>query len=245
MPWFDRLKKREEALPKELEGKSLEDVVGAFKKVGELEGKVTQLSNERTQEREAVQALNTQFQDIKAKLASVEANRNSPTPAAPEERANFIEDGDTAFNQRAKPIVDVALQSAVMTSKILAQQQLDNADMSSGGKSMDGRYFRAWDSEISDYAKRVSLPQMATPQAWINIYFLVKGRHSDEINDPEARKKKYNFVESATSSAAPPPPPSKTGVESLTDQEKHVADRMGVSYENYAKRKAQMQIFAY
>jgi hypothetical protein len=82
---------------------------------------------------------------------------------------------------------------------------------------------------------------MTSPQAWIGIFYYLKGLHSDELRDPETRKKKYNFIEPSASQATPEDKKPKSPEEELTPAEKHVADKMGVTYENYAKRKKAMQ----
>ena len=145
-------------------------------------------------------------------------------------------------NELNAPLANLTIQTSVQTARMLAQQQLNNADMASGGKNMDGRLFQAWGSEIDAEATKYRPIQLTTPQAWLGIFYYLKGVHADELRDPETRKKKYNFLEPATSGAPPKgTDDKKTGVEGLTDAEKHVADRMGVTYENYAKRKQSMQ----
>jgi len=233
--WF----KRDEKLPPELEGKSPEDVVKSLKEAEELKTRLTALEGERVTEREQVTTLTNQFNEVKTRLQAAEANNNRQPPKPPEELVNFVEDGDKAFQQRVGPIADLAVRNAISTARMLAQQQLNNQDMNNGGRTMDGRLFQAWGQEIDQDAKKYASTAMMTPQAWIGIYMMIKGIHSDELADPEVRKKKYNFLESGRSGA--PPPPEVKNEDVLTDQEKHVADKMGVKYEDYLKRKKSMQ----
>lgn len=242
MPWFDRLKKREkeEELPESLQGKTAEEVVAALQAAEDSKKRLETLEAERKTEREQVTALNNSFNDVKARLTAAEANK---TPPVKEEPADWLTDPDKAMAQHMAPLANLTVNNAAMTARILALQSLDNEDLGSpsDNKKMNGRLFRAWESEINTEANKYPPMSMGQPQAWIGIYYLVKGRHADELANPETRKKKYNFIESGAQGAPPPVAKEKSGVEALTDQEKHVADRMNVSYENYAKRKKGMQ----
>ena len=129
----------------------------------------------------------------------------------------------------AKRIAD-AVNTAAMTARMLAQQQLNNQDMASpaDARSMDGRLFQAWSADIDAEAKKYPQIQLATPQAWLGIFYYLKGTRADDLANPEIRKKKYgNFLESGVSSVAPRSEPEKK--DELTDAEKHVADKMKVS----------------
>lgn len=247
MAWFDRMKKREkeDELPKELEGKTAEEVVALLKTAEENKTKLATLEADRVKEREQVAALSSNFDQVKAKLASTEANLNKlQNPERKEEPADWNIDPEKAFQQNVAPLVNVVVQNASMSARLLAVQSLDNEDTVSptDARTMNGRLFRAWEAEINEEAKKYPVASMGQPQSWIGIYYLVKGRHADELANPETRKKKYNFVESAAQGSPPQKEKEKEGVEALTDQEKHVADKMHVSYENYAKRKKAMHI---
>ena len=242
MPSGNWFKKKEEELPPELQGKTPEEIAAALKEAQDLKTKVTTLEAERAAEKVVVQGLQSEFEGVKERLKAAEMKANPPKPPQTEEPANFVEDPDKAFSQRVAPVANIAIQGAAQTARILAQQQLDNMDMGSDGKTMDGRLFRAWAGEIEQQAGKYQAIQLGDPKAWLGIFYYIKGLHADELRDPAERKKKYNFLEPSVNHVTPPDEKKKDGVESLTDQEKHVADRMHVSYENYAKRKSKMQI---
>src|SRR5438445_4543164 len=238
--WFG--KKKEEELPEELRGKTAEEIAASVKEAVELKAKVTKLEDERSQEKVVVTGLQSEFNAMKERLAAAELKANPPKPRVEEEVANFVEDPDKAFSQRVAPVATIAIQGAAQTARIIAQQQLDNMDLGSNGKTMDGRLFRVWSNEIDQQATKYQAIQLGDPKAWLGIFYYIKGLRADELRDPEERKKKYNFLEPANTNITPPPDgKKKDDVEALTDQEKHVADRMKVSYENYAKRKKSMQ----
>ncbi len=242
--WFKKQKVEDDDLPAELKGKTPEEVVRYIKVAEELGEEVKKLRGERETEKTQVATLSSQFDQVKAKLAATEANLNRvQNPPRQEDPIDWNIDPEGAFKQNIQPLVNVTMNNAAMSARLLAQQSLDSEDSVSpqDAKTMNGRLFRVWESEINEEAKKYPASSMGTPQTWVGLFYLVKGRHADELANPETRKKKYNFVESGS---APPPaaPKPKDGVESLTDQEKHVADRMGVSHENYAKRKKGMTI---
>lgn len=250
MAWFDNMKRKrdkEDEIPPELRDKTAEEVVAALKESAELKTKVTTLETERVTERAQVATMSSEFDKVKQRLVTAEANlnkqNNNNNNQRTEEPIDWNLDPEGAFNRSIKPLVDTTIQNSSMSARLLTIQTLDNSDAVSptDNKTMDGRLFRVWESEINAEAAKYPAASMMQPQTWLGLYYLVKGRHADELANPEVRKKKYNFIEPASQGGPPPPPKVKDGVESLTDQEKHVADKMGVSYENYAKRKSKMQ----
>lgn len=250
MGWLDRVrdKKELEKLPPELRDASPDDIVKKLAEANQLKADLAAEKLAREQQDTKVQEISTEFEQVKTRLAAAELNRKPPeTPARVEATPeNLLENPKGVLDTRLGPLEAATIRNGVTTSRMLAQQQLDGADMASGGKSMDGRLFRAWSGEIDTESRKYQAVTLMTPEAWLGIYWYLKGIHGDELRDPEVRKKKYSFLEPAASSAAGPNGPGsdsrpKDGPESLTDQEKHVADKMGVSYENYAKRKKSMQ----
>lgn len=249
MGWLDRInaKKEEDKLPARLRDKTPEKIVEELEAADKLKKDLELEKAARAADADKVTAIETEFTQVKERLAAAEANRNKPdnktkdgVDATPE---NILENPKGVLDTRLQPLEAVTIQNAATTSRMLAQQQLDNSDLASGGKSMDGRLFRAWGSEIDSESRKYQAVQLIRPEAWLGIFWYLKGVHADELRDPETRKKKYNFLEPSAASAGATNGDTKPkdGVEGLTDQEKHVADKMNVSYENYAKRKKTMQ----
>jgi hypothetical protein len=250
MGWLDRIKDKKELekLPKEIQDASPEDIVKRLADAEKLKADHAELQRKQAESDTKVTEISNEFEQVKARLAAAEAkpkpadkpaDRVDPTPE------NMLERPAEVLNQRLGPLEAATVRNGVSMSRMMAQQQLDGADMSSGGKTMDGRLFRAWSAEIDAEARKYQAVTLMTPEAWLGIYWYLKGIHGDELRDPETRKKKYAFLEPAASGAPGPNGPGsdsrpKDGPESLTDQEKHVADKMGVTYENYAKRKKGM-----
>lgn len=233
MAWLDKAKEAEEA---KKAAQSWEEKAKASEaKQKELETKMAELETQRETERKAVEVMNTEFQGIKQRLAEAEAKAGKKDEEVPD----FDTDPEKAFQHRVKPLADVAVFNAAQTAKILAQQQLDNKDMADGN-SMDGRLFRAWESDILAQSSKYPTQQLMTPDAWLNIFYHIKGLRADELSNPELRKKKYPFLESGRG-GTPPPPDSEKKDDKLTDEELNVCKRMGVSPENYMKRKKELK----
>lgn len=241
MGWLDR--KKDEKLPTRLEGKTPEQVAKELEEADALKVKLELAQKAQQEADEKVSAISSEFETVKARLADIDARNKKPpdTPPAELTADGLLEDPKKSIESTMLPTTSLAVQTAAATARILAQQQLDNADMASGGKVMDGRLFRAWGAEIDAEARKYGPQQLMRQDAWIGIFYYLKGQHADELANPETRKKKYNFLEPSTNGAPPPADTRpKDGPESLTDEEKRVADRMGVTHENYAKRKKAM-----
>lgn len=244
MGWLDR--KKDEKLPARLEGKTVEQVAKELEDADKLKADLIAEKTARAADAEKVNEIQSEFEKVKGQLATIEANRNAKPPDKKVVDADGLLANPDAvitdkFNELNGPLTNLTIQNSAQTARMLAQQELNNADMASGGRSMDGRLFQAWGQEINSEAGKYKPIQLGTPQAWLGIFYYLKGVHADELRDPEIRKKKYNFLEPTSTNNPPPPEAKKDGVEGLTDAEKHVADKMGVSYEAYAKRKVGMQ----
>jgi len=233
MAWMDNKKEVEAAkkLAQDWEAKAK----ASDTKQQELEAKLQAQESERAKEREHVKGIETEFQKIKIALETRDKAADKP-----EEVADFDTDPQKAFDQQVKPLAQVAVQNAMHTARILAQQQLDNADMASSGATMDGRLFRAWSGEIDSEASKYQPQQMITPQAWLGLFYYVKGTKSDELSNPEIRKKKYAFLESGRP-GSPPPPEKNDDEDKLTDVERAIAGKMGIAPEKYLENKKKLR----
>jgi hypothetical protein len=248
--WLDRIKdkKEQDKIPAKWRDKTTEEIAAELDNADKLRADLATEKLAREADSTKVAEIQTEFEKVKTQLAAAEANRNKPPDKKPDNvdptPENMLENPKGVLDTRLGPLEAATIRNGVTTSRMLAQQQLDNADMASDGKDMNGRLFRAWGAEIDTEARKYQAVQLMSPEAWIGIFWYLKGVHADELRDPETRKKKYNFLEPSTSGAPAAGTngnmDKKDGPESLTDQEKHVADKMGVSYENYAKRKKAM-----
>lgn len=244
MGWLDSINaKKKEKVPKIFEGKSEDDILKMLEESAKDKETIQGLQTKVTEQDGVVDRIKTEFESVKARLVAAEA-KSTPIKKENQELHDFVEHPDEAFSERVAPVATIAIQNAAITSRMLAQQQLDNADLGSGGKTMDGRLFRAWSQEIDGESKKYQAMQLTSPNAWLGIFYYLKGLHADELRDPEIRKKKYNFMEPAspTTIINKEDNSGKPANEQLTAAELHVAEKMGVSPENYLKRKQSMQM---
>lgn len=241
MAWF---KDRDEKVDPKLQGKSQADILKMMEEAEKATARAAELEKERVAERETVNTLNSQFAAIRGKLETIEKNNQPPPPKAePDIDHNFIDDPDAAFNQRAKPLAQMTVATAIAQARMLAQSELDSRDLTSNGTTHDGRLYRQWRAEIEGYANQKPQLELANPQTWVDLYLKVKGLHVDELANPETRKKNYAFMESAASSA-PPTPEDKSKLpaeQQLSAMELKVAAGMKMTPEAYLKRKQSLQ----
>jgi len=239
--WWKR--NRDEKVDPKLEGKSQADILKMIEDADKNKERIAQLEADRARESQQISEFTNSYNAVKARLDQIEANSKPPQKQEPESDENFIDNPDGAFNQRAKPIAQLAVGTAVTTAKMLAQSELDNRDMASNHTTWDGRLFRQWNAEILQYANQKTQLELTNPQVWIDLYLKVKGLHAEELGNAETRKKSYAFMESAVSSA-PPTPEDKSKLPAdrqLSESELKVANAMKISPEQYLKRKNEMQ----
>lgn len=245
MGWLDRInaKKEEEKLPQRLRDKSPEDIVKELEAADKLKTEHELLKAHASETDSEVEKIKTEFETVKERLAAVDAAKNRTVDNKQVEinADTLLEDPKKILDAHTAPLAAITAQNAATTARILAQQQLDNNDLTSNGKTMDGRLFRAFGSEIDAESRKYAAVQLMKPEAWIGIFYYLKGQHAEELRDPEIRKKKYNFLEPPTPGTPSPSETKKEGVEGLTDEEKRVATRMNITPEAYAKRKATMK----
>lgn len=243
MAWF-KDKKEEDNLPASLKGKTPEEIAKALEEAEQLRTQVAKSAEDQKKLNEALESQKSEFEKVKTQLSALESVNRRTNEDSNNEEVNFFEDPDKAVDKKLQPLAQITALNASQTARILAQQHLDNNDFASpeGARTMDGRLFRAWAAEIDAEAKKYPVQNLTQPQAWLGIYMFLKGVHADELANPEIRKKKYNFVESARTNAAPAVESGNS--DKLTDQEAAIAVKMGVTPEAYLKRKKSMQFYA-
>lgn len=242
MGWLDKINAKKDKVPDIFKDKNEDDILKMMADAAADKAERTKLEAKVAEQDTAVASIQSEFDKVKERLASADAARNrQPDKNNTDETVDFVSEPERSFGKLVGPVANIAIQNSAITSRMLAQQQLDNADLSSGGKTMEGRLFRAWGPEIDAQSKKYQAVQLVSPDAWIGIFYYVKGLHSDELRDPEVRKKKYNFLEPTQSNVnTNSDNKDKPAADQLTDQEKHIADKMNVTHENYLKRKKAM-----
>lgn len=237
MAWWNT---KEEELPEALRNMSAEEMLAAVEAGKSAPGQISDLEKKVTDGATANEALSADVVTLKTKLDAIEANPPRgvvgdppPNPAGPEP-TSFLQDEDRAFEERfdkrIDPVLRTTLSIGAQTAKTQAQTKFP-------------REFKRWGTEIDEAVSKAHPQQLIVPEFWDNVVNMIKGLHMDEITT-EVRKGEGDFF--VEGSGGPPPPgDKKEGPEhELSDEEKKIADKMGVSHENYLKQRKEMTYVA-
>jgi len=193
---------------------------------------------------DGLDAIQSEFAEIKKKLDSIEAGGQpagvepelEPQPQPRAEMTSFLVDENRAFAERAMPLAAMQLQTAAKIAKMSARNKIQL--MAKEGDPYYGqrmaRFFDKYEAEVDKYAVRVPLANQGHDETWMNMFKLVQADHLDEISNKTAP-----FVEGG---AGHIPPTNIEGPrpDTLTDAEKHVAKRMGITEADYMESRKGM-----
>lgn len=164
MSWWTG--KKDEELPAELRDKKPEELVEAVKnsaRASELEKTASEAQTENDRLKERIRAL--------------EANAEPPERrSTPKQPTSVLADEDAAFNERLKPVVDIALQATAMSARSAARDSL---------KARDRYMWDKFSSDIDAIMAKEPLERRAIPQNWIAALTFVKGIKVDDISKPD------------------------------------------------------------
>ncbi len=224
LPWF---RKQGEELPEALKGmeeKDLVDAIAKSKKVDDLEAKLT-VAQEKANE---VDTLREQLKTLDAKV-------NPPVPPTPHTGpTSFLDNEDAAFNERLAPFAVASLKNQAESAKFIARQSL---------KGTDAAIYDKYKSEIEDVMKTVDLNNAALPQTWVNALDIVAGRHRNDILKMATDKTDF-FSEPVGRGGNGGPGSSGEGEVVLTEEQKSLAKRLGITEDDYKKNVKEMTIRA-
>jgi len=223
--WGDRFGSRDE-LPPELKDKSPQEIAAALKKAADDATALQKLVDDKKLADDQLAARNSEFEQLKAKLAQLEANPPTPPPGKPPvppepvspwvDPAGFVQD-------QVKPLADTALMAGMMTAKMYCQQGLN---------ARDAKIFKKYETEIINLVGTAAPAQRVMPQTWFNMLMFVKGAHEDDIRKAEADKTDF-FSELPSHGGPPPEPPS----DKLTPEEEEVCRKFHYDPVKYLARK--------
>jgi hypothetical protein len=225
--------KKEEELPENLRGKTPDQIAFELEEGKKLREEVEKLKTKDAERDTLFQSFATTQTQLADTLKAVnervapqpkpDANNNNREPSS------FITDPDQAFNERVAPLASITMQTAAITAKGEAQRAFARKQATEKN-NIDATLFDKFEGEILEMAKNCTPQQLANPATWAHLFYNVKGRHTDEIvSNPKAF-----FTEDAT---RPPAGGGGGNEDTLTDQEKAICAKMGVSPENYLKNK--------
>lgn len=213
-----------------------------------LEDKIA-AQDEKLKKLDLLDNISTGFDEIRQKIASIEAGgqqaaddqqqqQRQQQQADKGEMTSFLVDENRAFAERAMPLAAMQLQTAAKVAKMAARSKVLLSQKEGDpyfGQRM-ARFFDKHETEIDAYAKNVPLANQSHDETWLNMFKLVQADHLDELSGD----KKVPFVEGGIGGTAPTNIETTGKGDNLTDEEKKVAGRLGVSEADYLKSRKEM-----
>lgn len=143
-----------------------------------------------------------------------------PEKKEPEEKFDIFNDAEGSVDR----LVTKKVSAAVDAVSTAAQPSLINAArITVREKHPD---FNEFEAEITKRMKTMSAEAQMNPEFWDLTYKVVKGENTDRL--VEKARKEASIVEKPTPPGTPPPKPRE-----LSDDEKSVAAKMGISHDKY------------
>ena len=219
--------KKDDELPKELQGLTPEQIVEKLKAVGDSAARISELQASLAEKETTLGTLTQEQQQLKQKLEELE--KNTPPKKIDgvddDEPATLWSDPEAFIKNQTKSTELTALMAGMMSAKLYARQQMSTQD-----STIFGRYEKEIDQVINSYHPQ----QRVMPQSWINALTYVKGLHMDEILKAQKDGTDF-FAEPPTRGVEPPPAPE----DKLSSDEEEMCRRMHWDPKQYlARRKA-------
>lgn len=188
-----------------------------------------QAKAENEQLKQRLQALENENKQLKNQPPP---NPNSnPAPSAP---ISVLEDEDAAFAQRQAPVIVAALSANAQVAAMRAENSIMQGD------STDAKLYRRFKADVDRLFAAQPLQSQADPQVYMACFERILGNKRGEINKLRGTADDP-FVETV---GGPAPLPANTNASVLTDEEKRIAKRMGISEEKYLKNKKEAVLVA-
>src|SRR5579859_2310089 len=223
--------KKDDELPEALRGKTPEQIAQALADAQRLQETVNSLTTDKTNIETQLNSQRSEFEQLKTKLAELEANGNKPpVTATPDEPSTIWTDPDKYIDQRTKNIQDTALLSGMMSAKLYAQQGLSPRDL---------KIWRKYEKEIEQVMGGFQPQQRILPQSWLMALTLTNGNHESEISAAERTGTDF-FAETSSSGGKPPdtaPPEDK-----LTEAEEEACRTFKWDPKRYLAQKKKMTV---
>lgn len=238
MAFFDKTNAR---LPDELKDASQEELIEAIKFYKEGREKLTQTSAELETTRQTLANVETQFNDTRTRLSTLEANiaaenaKRQQPPPSPERSTDFFEDPEKAFNQRQGPRDMYMLETRAQ----VAQMNFEGGLLAEPGRfGDDPKVYKKYRNEVVDLIRREPLVNQANSQVWKNAFLLIKGLHSDEIADARKSQDAAFFGEQPKTAVSADTKP----VDEVTDEDRRAAQRYGLTPEEILASRKTLKI---
>jgi hypothetical protein len=232
MPWKD---KTPDEVAKELFGMDAATAKAKLEKLDSME--VFFAENKRTLETQntLIQELSNSLKATNARVQSpYESNAAQPQQSHPTQPqlTDWSEDADKAFQERSAPLVGTVLDTRALIAK---RNVMDN---------LNAQYhdWHLFNDEIDEISKNSPLQSKVMEEFWRNCYFAVKGRHHDDIIRDQNQKSGKFWIEPASSAVMMRDETPKNPEDSLTAEDKKIAEGLGVPLKNYAENKDKFRL---
>jgi hypothetical protein len=220
--------KKDEELPEALRGKTPEQVAAALAKISELEATVNNISTERDNFKTQLTTQQTEFEQVKTKMAELEANQKPPEKPTDEGPASIWTNPDEYIKGKTKDIENAALLSGTMTAKLYAKQGLS---------ARDQKIWTKYEKEIDQVMNGFQPQQRILPQSWLMALTLTKGNHEAEISAAERSGTDF-FAEGGGGGKPNDPPPE----DKLTPEEEETCRVFKWDPKRYLAQKKKMSV---
>lgn len=215
--------------PKELIGMTPEELQAKLAKIEAFDAKFGDITELIKTQNTTIEALTTSIKE--AKVTSPYSEPDRKTDPEPRKRPEWGDDADAAFADRVAPLASLTLDTRGALARRSIQDEVASNDN-------DWHLFAA---EIDELAKNEPMQSKAGENFWRNVYYVVKGKHANEIAQDRINKTGKFYTESANSITVRKEE-KKTPVEELSDEQVKFANKMGVPLEQYAKYAQEQQV---
>lgn len=249
MPRYPWNRVRDEELPEELRDKTPEEIAAALKKAKDLETQVAALTTDKTTLETNVTQLTDSVNQTRNRIAELEARGRQPNPPAPPAGPTAVPsiwDDETAamqhhINNRVAPMETAVVNTGMLTAKMYAQQQLQQASLTDKNYKDAPKIFRKYESEIDAIIAKEHPSRQIIPATWINAFIYVRGLHLPDILDAATKGDGTFFAEPG---GGAPPPPAAPPADTLSERELQIAGRMRLTPAQYLEQKKKMTFSA-
>jgi len=213
--------RKEAELPESLKGKTPEQVAQELADAAKLKADNETLKAKQTELETASSTQRSELQQMRERLATLEANPPKPREAGKEPTSVLVDEA-AAFQEHLSPLALNQLATNARIEKMSFEQRVTG---------LDAKVLSTYRQEYEDLCKRVSVEQAAQPGTFDNVLAIIKGRHTEEILDMQKKGTGVFFTES--SSHQPPPTDAKKS-DQLSAEEQAMARKFGISEKDYA-----------
>lgn len=220
--------RKEAELPESLRGKTPEQIAEALQ-VSETEK--TRFEGELTSTKTLLQQQTTELNNVKNALTALQT-KPTATPVnnePPKGPASIFDNEDQAFADRMGPLALTTLQNAARLARMTAESNIT-------AKPVDRYILGKYKAEYDALVATLGLQAQTNEVAYYNCFKIVKADHVDELTD--AAKKGTDLFSEAPANGAPP---VVTSNGELTDEQKRMAKKFGISDADYKKSLSAIQ----